>query len=326
MPDRRIVVTRIPPGDVMHRLESVADVWLWEENRAIPRDLLLERCADATGLYCMLSERIDESFLASAPHLTVVSQMAVGVDNIDLDACTARGIPVGHTPDVLTETTADLAFGLLIAGARRFREASDLVRSDAWTQWEPDMLLGHDVHGSTLGIVGLGRIGTAVARRAAGFAMDVVYTQRTRDRRAEQELGCSHLPLDGVLRSADHIVVVCALTPETAGLIDDGAFARMKPSATLINVARGPIVETDALVRALTTGAIAAAALDVTDPEPLRADHPLLQLPNCLVLPHIGSASVTARADMARLAAENLLAAMDGMRMPHCANPAVYGG
>jgi lactate dehydrogenase-like 2-hydroxyacid dehydrogenase len=322
--EHRIVVTRRPPGGTLEWFVSIGDVWVWEENRLIPSDVLHEQVASATGLYCMLTDPIDEALLAAAPHLVAISQMAVGVDNVDLAAATRHGIPVGHTPGVLTEATADHAFALLLAAARRLEEAARYVAEGRWKQWDPDLLLGAEVHGTTLGIIGLGRIGRAVARRAAGFGMRVVYTKRTRDPEAEEELGVEYRVLDDLFIESDHIVVSAALTDETRGLIDAAALAAMKPTAILVNAARGPIVDTAALTDALRRGIIAGAALDVTDPEPLPADHPLVALPNCLVVPHIGSATVRTRVHMAEVAAANLVAALNGERMTHCANPQVY--
>lgn len=324
MAEHRIVVTRRPPGGTLEWFESIGDVWVWEENRPIPADALVEQVATATGLYCMLTDRIDEELLAAAPRLVAISQMAVGVDNIDLAAATRRGIPVGHTPGVLTEATADHAFALLLAAARRIEEAARYVADGRWTQWDPHLLLGAEVHGTTLGILGLGRIGTAIARRAAGFRMRVVYTQRHRDLEAEAELGVEYRALDDLFTECDHVVVAAALTDETRGLIDATALAAMKPTAILVNAARGPIVDTGALTDALRRGIIAGAALDVTDPEPLPAEHPLVEMPNCLVVPHIGSATVRTRVHMAEVAAANLVAALSGEQMTHCANPAVY--
>ncbi len=305
-------------------LSAVAEVWIWPENRAMPRAELHRRTPRAEGLYCMLTDPIDSRLLEAAPRLRAISQMAVGVDNVDLGACTARSIPVGHTPDVLTETTADAAFGLLIAAARRFREGMADVVEGRWGEWDPMALVGYDLHGSTLGIVGLGRIGQAVARRAAGFGMRVLYTKRSRDRAAEESLGVGFRPLEALLGESDHVVVLTSLNRGTYRLIDRVALARMKPTATLVNASRGPVVDTDALVEALARGTIAAAGLDVTDPEPIPADHPLVALPNCFIVPHIGSATVRTRVLMAERAAANLVAALNGERMPHCVNPEVY--
>lgn len=325
MSGAHVVVTRRPPGAVVEMLGAVASVWVFPEDRAIPRDQLLERAGGADGLYCMLTDSIDEGFLDAAPRLRAVSQMAVGVDNVDLAACTARAIPVGNTPDVLTETTADTAFGLLIAASRRFREGFEDVVAGRWGEWDPMALVGRDINGSTLGIVGLGRIGQAVARRGAGFGMRIIYTKRRRDRRAEEELGAEYRTLPELLAEADHVVVLTSLHAGTHHLIDRAALAAMKPTATLVNASRGPVVDTDALVEALAKGTIGAAGLDVTDPEPIPSDHPLVALPNCFIVPHIGSATVRTRIDMAERAATNLVAGLEGRRMPYCANPEVYG-
>jgi lactate dehydrogenase-like 2-hydroxyacid dehydrogenase len=319
----RIVVTRQLPGRVIDLMESVADVWMWEHNSAIPRSVLEAEIVDAAGLYCMLTDPIDRELLDAGAGLLGVSQMAVGVDNIDVTACTARGIPVGHTPGVLTETTADLALGLLLAATRRIGEGIDYVRAGRWTQWEPDMLVGRDVHGSTVGLIGYGRIGQAIARRARGFGAQVLYTNG----RGEPVTGVADAfrSFDALLSESDHVVLACALTPQTRMLIDGPALARMKSTATLVNVARGPVVDTQALTEALSEGVIAAAGLDVTDPEPIPAGHPLLHLPNCVITPHIASASVRTRTHMAEMAAANLIASLHGERMPHCVNPEVYG-
>ncbi len=290
----------------------------------MPREELLAGVAEVDALYCMLTDQIDRELLAAAPSLRVVSNMAVGVDNVDLGACTERGIPVGHTPGVLTEATADLAFGLLIAAARRFGEGVDHVRNGEWGEWQPDLLLGSDVHGSVLGVVGMGRIGAAVARRAAGFGMSIVYTGPSRKPAIEEELGAVRHDLSGLLIEADHVVITASLNPSTYHLINEQTLRLMKPTATLVNVSRGPLVDTDALVSSLRRGDIAAAALDVTDPEPIDAEHPLLQMPNCLVIPHLGSASHSTRAAMGELAARNLLLALEGKPMEACANPSVY--
>lgn len=316
----RIVVTRRPPGRAVDLLAEVGDVWVWEEDRPVPREVLLGEVADADALYAMLTDPIDEELLDRAPRLRVVSNMAVGVDNVDVAACTRRGIPVGHTPGVLTETTADLAMGLLLAAARRVVEGVDHVRSGLWGDWEPELLWGRDLWGSALGIIGLGRIGRAVAKRGLGFGMRVLYASRRRHPHDEADLGVLHRELPSLLAEADHVVLTCALTPETRGLIDGDALARMKPTAVLVNVARGPIVVTDDLVRALREGWIFAAGLDVTDPEPLPADHPLVASRNCVVTPHLGSSTERTRAAMAELAARNVVAALRGESLPASAN------
>lgn len=286
---------------------------------------LQERLGDAEGIFTLLTVPVDRALLGRAPRLRVVSNMAVGVDNVDLAACTQRGIPVGHTPGVLTEGTADLAMALLLAVARRLPEASRDAREGHWTTWRPAGWLGIDLNGATLGIVGLGKIGTAVAERAKAFGLRLVYANRSPKPDVAASLGAQQLPLVELLRQSDFVSLHVPLTDETRGLIGEEQLRAMKETAILINTARGPVVETKALIRALREGWIAAAGLDVTDPEPLPAGHPLYDLDNCLVLPHIGSATHHTRRRMAELAAANLLAGLEGQPLPHCANPAVYG-
>ena len=312
----RIVLTRVPYEGIVEPLRAVGDLWAWPHDRPIDRTTLLDRVRTATGLYCMLTDVIDEKLIDTAPHLRVVSSMAVGVDNIDLEACRSRGVAVGHTPDVLTESTADLAWSLLLAASRRVVEGVDHVRAGLWRRWDPAALLGQDVHGSTLGIVGMGRIGRAVAARSAGFGTDIVYASTHRHSDVEEHLGARRLPFSELLAAADHVVLCVPLDEATTGLIDRRAFERMKPTATLVNIARGPIVDTAALVEALETGSIGAAGLDVTDPEPLPPEHPLLHLPNCVVVPHIGSATERTRRAMADLAVANLVEGLAGRPMP----------
>jgi glyoxylate reductase len=301
----RVFVTRRLPGTALTRLAAEHEVDVWPERMPPAPDVLRERAARVDGLLALLTDRIDGALIESCPDLRVISNYAVGSDNVDLDAAAVRGIPVGITPDVLTEATADLALAGLLAVARRLPEALAAVREGRWQTWEPDWLLGHDVHGATLGIVGYGRIGQAVARRAEGFSMRILATPR--------------VPLDELLAEADAVTLHVPLTSETRHLIDADALARMKATAILVNTARGGVVDQEALARALHRGEIAGAALDVTDPEPLPPDHPLLDAPNQLVLPHIGSATHTARERMADLAVDNLLAGLAGNPMPHAA-------
>jgi lactate dehydrogenase-like 2-hydroxyacid dehydrogenase len=319
----KVLLTRHIPQSGIDLLAEQCDVDLWDSDLPIPRDVLLQRIGDKDGLLCLLTERIDEELLDAAPQLKVVSQMAVGVDNIDVPACTRRGIPVGNTPGVLTESTADLTWALLLAAARRVVEGVDYVRAGQWITWSPTTLLGPDVHGATLGIVGFGRIGQAVARRARGFGMRILYHSRQRKPEVEAALTASYVDLDNLLAQSDFVSLHVSLTPESYHLIDGAALAKMKPTAVLINAARGGVVDHDALVEALRNGVIACAALDVTDPEPLPADHPLVRLPNCIVVPHIASASFATRTKMAIMAAENLLAGVQGRPLPNCVNPAV---
>jgi glyoxylate reductase len=322
----RIVVTRRIMETAHALLEYEGDVWVWPEDRPITREALFAEAATADAIYTMLTDSIDEELVAAAPALRVVSQMAVGVDNIDVAACTARGIPVGHTPDVLTETTADTAFGLLLMASRRFSEGIDLVRDDAWGPWEPELLLGQDVSGSTIGIIGFGRIGQAIARRARGFDMGILVVNRSPRPDDVAAVDGEQVDLDRLLAESDHVVVAVALTPETRHLIDEAALRSMQRHATLVNISRGQTVDQHALYRALAEGWIGAAGLDVTDPEPMRGDDPLLALPNCTVVPHLGSASRQTRVKMAEMAARNLIAGLRGMPMEACVNASELPG
>ena len=323
----RVFVARVIPDLGLQPVVAETDADVWPDELPPPRDELLRRIVGVDGLLSLLTDRVDDELLdAAGPQLKVVSNLAVGFDNIDVAACTRRGIPVGNTPGVLTETTADLAFALLMAAARRLPEGYDYVRGGYWKTWGPMLLLGTDVHGSTLGIVGFGRIGREVARRASGFSLNVLYYD-VNPASAEDEaaLGARRAYLDELLAASDFISLHTNLTPETHHMFGADAFARMKSTAILINTSRGPVVDHDALYEALRDGRIGGAALDVTEPEPLPADHPLLSLPNCLVVPHIASASVVTRGKMAKMAADNLLAGLRGERLPNCVNPEVYG-
>jgi glyoxylate reductase len=302
----RVFVTRRLPGEALDRLAAEHDVEVWPEQMPPGRDELLARAPELDGLLSLLTDPVDAELIAAAPRLRAISNYAVGVDNVDLEAAAARGIPVGNTPDVLTDTTADLAVALMLGISRHLVDGDAYVRRGEWRTWETDLMLGHDLHGATVGIVGYGRIGQAVARRLEGFGCEVLHTSRN-----------SGVPLDDLLARSDFVSVHSPLTPETRGLIGDEALGRMKPTAYLVNTARGPVVDSDALVRALREGRIAGAALDVTDPEPLPAGHPLLDVPNLLVLPHLGSGTLATRARMADMAVANLLAGLAGEPMPH---------
>jgi glyoxylate reductase len=283
---------------------------------------LREQLADAEGALTMIPDRVDAEVMG--PRLKVISQMAVGTDNIDLVAATERGIPVGHTPGVLTETTADTAWALLAAAVRRLPEGAAHVSAGRWGPWDPGLLLGGDLHDTTLGIVGLGRIGAAVARRAAGFGMRLIYSGPTRKPLLESRLGIAYRSFDDLLEEADHVVITAPLDDTTRHMFDAEALGKMRQGSVLVNVSRGPLIDTDALVDALRNGPLTAAALDVTDPEPIPGDHPLVGLPNCLIVPHVGSASRRTRRAMAEIAVSNLVAGLEGRRLPFCANPEVY--
>jgi glyoxylate reductase len=310
-----VFVTRRLPGHAVERLHANHDVEVWPDSMPPGREVLLSRAPRLEGLLALLTDPVDADLLAAAPSLRAISNYAVGVDNVDLAAATERGIPVGNTPGVLTESTADLALALMLGIGRRIAEGDGYVRRGEWRTWDPGLLLGRDLHGATVGIVGLGRIGRAVARRCEGFDCELLHTSR-RGGVALQEL----------LERSDFVTLHAPLTRETRGLIDAVALGRMKPTAYLINTARGPLVDTRALVSALRAGQIAGAALDVTDPEPLPGDHPLLGAPGLLVVPHIASAAHATRERMADMAVDNLVAGLAGERMPNCANPEVYGG
>jgi glyoxylate reductase len=314
-------VTRRLPGGALDRLAAEHEVEVWPEQMPPGRDELLARAPELDGLLSLLTDPVDAELIEAAPRLRAISNYAVGVDNVDLEAAAARGIPVGNTPDVLTDTTADLAVALMLGISRHLVEGDGYVRRGEWRTWETGLLLGHDLHGSTVGIVGFGRIGQAVGRRLEGFGCEILHTSRAvREGAGSARTGAIRdpgVPLEELLDRSDFVTLHPPLTAETRGLIGDEALARMKPTAYLVNTARGPIVDSEALGGALHAGRIAGAALDVTDPEPLPGDHPLLGAPNLLVLPHLGSATEATRARMADMAVDNLLAGLAGEAMPH---------
>lgn len=320
-----VYVTRRLPKPALQELREVCEVEIWDQEIPPPYEVIVEKVGDKEGLLCLLTDRIDVALMDAAPRLKVISQCAVGYDNIDVEAATARGLPVGNTPGVLTDATADFAFTLLMSAARRIGEAIDYVREGRWQTWGLTLLLGQSVYGATLGIVGMGRIGRALARRASGFDMKVLYYDVFRQPDAEAELGVEYRPLEDLLRESDYVSLHVNLTEVTTGLMDSHAFALMKPTAILINTSRGPVVDSEALYEALKEGQIAYAALDVTDPEPLPADHKLLEVPNLIVAPHIASATVTSRNLMAKRAVQNLVTGLRGEPLPYCVNREVYG-
>ena len=322
----RVFVARIIPEAGLRPVVEACDASVWEGDMPAPREELLRAIEGCDGVLTMLTDRVDDEFLDRAgPQLKVVSNFAVGFDNIDVGACTRRGVAIGNTPGVLTETTADLAFTLLMAAARRIPEGDRYVRSNQWRTWGPMLLLGQDVHGATIGIVGFGRIGQAVARRAHGFGMNVAYHSLTRrPAEVEERFDARFLALDELLAQSDFVSLHVNLTAATRHLMNAERLGWMKPSAVLVNTSRGPVVDPKALYEALRDGVIFAAALDVTDPEPIPFDDPLLTLDNCLVMPHIASASRATRGKMAAMAAANLLAGVRGERLPTPVNPEVY--
>ena len=323
----RVYVTRIIPQAGLEMVREFCEAEIWEEETPPPRQVLLEKVKGVDGLLSLLTDPIDAVVMdAAGPQLKVISNYAVGYDNIDVAAATARGIIITNTPGVLTDTTADFAFTLLMAAARRVVEGMNYVRAGKWRTWGPILLLGRDVHHATLGLIGLGRIGRGMARRAQGFEMSVLYYDPYCPPEEGEALGARSIELDTLLAESDFVSVHVPLTPETHHMLGAEQFKMMKPSAILINTARGPIVDPDALYEALKSGEIAYAALDVTEPEPLPADHRLLTLPNIIICPHIASASIATRTKMATMAAEDLIAGLKGEMPAHPVNPEALKG
>ncbi len=320
----KVFVTRRLPAAGLDRILAACDAEVWPEPLPPPHELLLKRAADCDGLVTLLTDRIDAGLLDAAPRLKVVSNYAVGFNNIDVAAATARGVAVGNTPGVLTDATADMAFCLLIAAARRLVESCDYGRAGRWHTWEPLGHLGQDLAGRTLGVVGMGRIGYALAKRCArGWDMQVIYHDARPNEQAETELGALRVDLDTLLARSDFVSVHTDLNDSTRGLFNAARFKQMKPTAVFVNTARGPIVVEKDLIEALRTGTIFAAGLDVTDPEPPPADSPLWKVPNLVVAPHIASATVGTRNAMAEICANNLLAGLSGEPLPAWVNPEV---
>lgn len=323
MSKQKVFVSRIIAREALDKIAGTAEMEVWQEGLPPPYEILLEKAREADGLLTLLTDRMDANLMSNSPNLKVISNMAVGYDNIQVDEATKHGIVVGYTPGVLTETTADFAFTLLMAAARRVVEADGYTRQGKWKTWEPMVLLGHDINHATLGIIGLGRIGSGLARRARGFDMKVIYYDSVRQSREEETgLDIEYVPeLPALLSRSDFISVHVPLTPETSHLIGADEFAKMKPTAVFINTSRGPVVDQQALYEALKTGEIFAAAIDVTETEPIPPDDPLLTLSNIIIAPHIASASFPTRTKMALMAAENLLSGLRGEPPPNCVNP-----
>ncbi|MGG1574182.1 2-hydroxyacid dehydrogenase [Fictibacillus sp. NRS-1165] len=317
-----VYITRKLPEETLAELKKIAKVEMWqEEDKPVPRQILMEKAEKAAGLLTMLSDKVDEELLLQARQLKVVANLAVGFDNIDVDAASKCGVTVCNTPDVLTDTTADLAFALLMAAGRRITEAAEYVKDGKWNSWSPLLLAGTDIHHKTLGIVGMGRIGEAVAKRAAGFEMNVLYHNRRRKPEAEEKHGrLFYRTFEELLKESDYIVCLTPLTPDTKGLFNEKAFKMMKDTVMFINVSRGGVVDETALDKALTQGWIRGAGLDVFREEPIPSDHPLLRHANLTALPHIGSASIETRLMMARLAVKNIAHVLQGLKPPAAVN------
>ena len=320
----KVFVTRVIPEKGLEIVREFCDVDLWQSELPPTHEELSQHIRGVDGLLCLLTDKIDGEVMDEAgPQLKVISNHAVGFDNIDVPAATARRIPVGNTPDVLTDATADFAFALMMAVARRVTEAEHYIRDGKWKTWGPMMLLGVDIKGATLGLVGFGRIGKAVARRALGFDMRVIYYSPSK-KKPNPDLKATPVDFETLLKESDFISLHIPLTPDTRYLIDAEALSKMKPNAVLINTARGPVVDPDALYEALKEKRIFGAGLDVTDPEPILMDSPLLTLDNIVIAPHIASASKASREKMSWMAAQNLIAGLKGERLPNCVNPQVY--
>lgn len=323
---KNIFITRNLFPEAIERLARFAEIDIWPEASSPSPEVLISKAAEVDGLITMLNDPIDTRVVEAGHrnHLQVISQMAVGFDNIDVASATKFGILVGNTPGVLSETTADLAWALLMAAARRIVESHNEVHRGIWRPWGPDVLCGVDIYGATLGLIGFGRIGQAMAARARGFNMQVLYTQRHRNLEAESRLGATFVSLEDLLRRSDFISLHAYLSAETKGMIGKSQFEMMKPGVILINTARGAMIDHAALNEYLMNGKVAAAALDVTNPEPIPQDSPLLALPNVIVTPHIGSASIQTRKRMAMMTVENIEAGLSGNPLPYCVNPEVY--
>jgi glyoxylate reductase len=322
----KVFVSRVIPEDGLEKIKQIADAEIWPGDTPPPYDVLLEKVKGVDGLVCLLTDKINGELMdAAGDQIKVISQMAVGFDNVDTAAATERGIPVGNTPGVLTDTTADFAFTLMVSAARRVVEGEKYVKDGKWKTWGPTLLMGHDIHHATIGIIGFGRIGQGMARRASGFDMRILYYDPLVDDEVGRALGAEPRSLDEVLAESDFVSVHVPLIPETHHLIGEAELKKMKSSCVLVNSARGPVVDPKALYYALKNGDISYAALDVTEPEPIEMDDPLLTLDNCLIVPHIASSSLATRNKMASMAADNLEAGLKGERLPNCANPEVYG-
>ncbi len=316
----KVFVSRLIPAEGLDLIQEFCEADIWPAEFPPSHEEIIKRVHDVEGIVSLLTDKMDVGVMDAAPHLKVLSNMAVGVDNVDVAAATARKLPVGNTPGVLTDATADQTFALLLAAARHVVEGEKFVRSGKWITWSPGLLLGADLVGATLGIIGFGRIGQAVAKRAQGFDLHVIYYDPT----AEPAFGALPIDLDTLLRKSDFVTLHVPLNPATRHLVNDEFLSKMKPTAILVNTSRGGVIDQSALFNTLKRKRIFAAALDVTDPEPLPMNNPLLELKNCLIVPHLGSASKHTRDMMSYLAAQNLIAGLKDERLPNCVNPEVY--
>jgi glyoxylate reductase len=324
MPKPKVFVTRLIPDKGLEMVRDFCEVDLWQEEMPPGREEILKRVRGIDGLLCLLTDKIDGEVMdAAGAQLKVISNHAVGFDNIDVPAAIARKIPVGNTPNVLTDATADFAFALMMAAGRRLLEADRYIRDGHWKTWGPMILLGAEMKGATLGLVGFGRIGKAMAQRAMGFDMRVIYYDPN-ERDSVAEVKATRVDFETLLHESDFISLHTPLTADTRHMIDSDALSRMKPNAVLVNTSRGPVVDMDALYEALKEHRIFAAGLDVTEPEPLPLDHPLYTLDNAIIAPHIASAGTATRDKMSWMAAQNLIAGLKGERLPNCVNPQVY--
>ncbi|PLT33996.1 D-glycerate dehydrogenase [Bacillus sp. V5-8f] len=315
MAKKYVYITRKLAPETIEKLREQFEVKMWDsEDQPVPREILLEEAKSADALLTMLTDRVDTELLSKAENLSVVANMAVGFDNVDIDAASERGIAVCNTPDVLTDTTADLTFGLLIATARRLVESSEAVKNGEWKSWSPFFFAGHDIHHKTIGIAGMGKIGEAVAKRAAGFDMEILYHNRSRKPEAESRIGAVYCDFEELLERSDFVVSLIPLSNETHRLFNAEAFKRMKESGIFINASRGAVVDEQALYNALVNKDIAGAGLDVFEKEPISANHPLLTLKNVVALPHIGSSSAETRLAMMNLCAKNITLILNGQK------------
>ena len=321
----RTFVSRQIFPEYLQKIKDESDAQIWEDELPPPRDILLGKVIGIDGILCLLTDQIDQELMeAAGPQLKVISQIAVGYNNIDIPEATKRGIPVGYTPDVLTQTTADATLALMLAAARRVTESERAVRAGEWRTWHPLHFLGQDLYGSTVGIIGMGRIGLEVAKRCLGFDTKILYYDKGRREDLEADYPLNFVDFDTLLMESDFVSLHTVLDDSTYHLISDEALDKMKTNSVLVNAARGPIVDPKALYKALKGGQIAAAGLDVTEPEPIPMNDPLLTLENCVIVPHTASASVSTRREMSRISATNLLNGINGEKLLTCVNPEVY--